>query len=438
MPLDGPIAAFIEAACVPRNGWHGSGTLEEANAILARDPLVASSSIHTAAILGDEAGVRAFLVRDSANANAQGGPHQWDALTHLCFSRYLRLDPSRGEAFVRTARALLEAGASAKTGWIEMIDHPNPRPTFESAIYGAAGIARHPELTRLLLAYGADPNDEETPYHAPEGYDNTVMQILLESGKLNATSLTTMLVRKADWHDEAGLKMVLEHGADPNAVTRWGYTALQHALRRDNSIQAIELLLDHGADAQSAAAMAARRGRGDVLLVFEQRGRLALGAGDRLIADCAKGDCQAVYEPELVAEVIAEGGTLLAQFAGNGNVEGMRCLLGLGVNVDALYEAGDPFFDIAKDSTALHVAAWRGRHATVQLLIERGAAVNVVDGKGRTALQLAVKACVDSYWKARRSTDSIAALLQAGARIDGIEIPTGYDTADELLRRHRH
>ncbi len=46
-----------------------------------------------------------------------------------------------------------------------MIDHPNPRPVVEAAIYGAAGIAQHAELTRLLLERGADPNDEETPYH---------------------------------------------------------------------------------------------------------------------------------------------------------------------------------------------------------------------------------------------------------------------------------
>jgi hypothetical protein len=32
---------------------------------------------------------------------------------------------------------------------------------------------------------------------------------------------------------------------------------------------------------------------------------------------------------------------------------------------------GDGYFEIAKDSTALHVAAWRARHGTVKLLIER-------------------------------------------------------------------
>jgi hypothetical protein len=67
-------------------------------------------------------------------------------------------------------------------------------------------------------------------------------------------------------------------------------------------------------------------------------------------------------------------------------------------------------------------------------LIERGAPVNARDGKGRTALALAVKACVDSYWKDRRTPDSAEALLNAGATVDGIEIPCGYDEVDVLLR----
>jgi hypothetical protein len=50
-------------------------------------------------------------------------------------------------------------------------------------------------------------------------------------------------------------------------------------------------------------------------------------------------------------------------------------LLDLGVRVDALYD-GDPYFDIAKDSTALHVAAWKAWPKTVKLLIERGAPIN--------------------------------------------------------------
>ena len=450
--LADPVTAFIEVACVPRHSDHSSGTLEHAELILARYPQVATANVFTAVILADEAAVLGFLARDRKAATMTGGPHGWDALTHLCFSRYLRLERQRSEAFVRTARALLDAGASARTGWYEMIDHPNPRPTFESALYGAAGIAQHLDLTRLLIEYGADPNDEETPYHLPEGYDHAVMKVLLESGTLNQASLTTMLLRKTDWHDVRGLKLVLDHGADPNTMTRWGDNALHHALRRVNHISAIELLLDHGADpallslrdGRSATAMAAHRGRGDVLALLEQR-EIALGlhglelpALDRLVAACAKDDREAMIalsaaEPNLVTELIAQGGTLLAEFAGVGNVAGIRNLLDLGVSPAALYTEGDPYFDIAKNSTALHVAAWRAWPAVVKELIARGTPVDALDAKGRTALTLAVKACVDSYWKDRRSPDSVAALLRSGASASHIEVPTGYDEVDRLF-----
>ena len=73
--LDDPRAAFIEAACVPRDSGHASGTLENAKAILAGNPGVASSDIHTAAILGDEAGVRRSLALNPRNATVKGGPH---------------------------------------------------------------------------------------------------------------------------------------------------------------------------------------------------------------------------------------------------------------------------------------------------------------------------------------------------------------------------
>jgi ankyrin repeat protein len=444
--LADPVAGFLIAATVPRDGSnHTSGTLEEAEAILSRYPHVGGTKIHTAAVLGNEPVVRAFLSGDPKLATAPGGPHAWDALTYLCFSRYLRIDRDRSDAFVRTARVLLDAGASPNTGWTEVWQG---KPEFESVIYGAAGAAHHPGMTRLLLEYGADPNDGETCYHAPESYDNTVTQILLESGKLNDRSRTWILVRKADWHDYNGIKLALDNGADPNAIPQWGNSALQHAILRDDSIEIIRLMLDRGADpiirnihhGRSAAVMAARRGRGDILVLLRERGVDPQFAGvDRLIAACALADQLAIQsltetEPNLLTELLAEGGTLLAQFAGVGHSDAVDCLLDLGVPVDALY-VGDGYFDIAKDSTALHVAAWRGRPQTTKLLLGRGAKVNALDGKGRTPLQRAILACVDSYWKDRRSPDWIAPLLDAGATLDGIEIPCGYKDADELLMR---
>jgi ankyrin repeat protein len=231
-------------------------------------------------------------------------------------------------------------------------------------------------------------------------------------------------------------------------MTRWGNSALHHALRRDNCLANIALMLDHGGyplsknvhNGNSAASIAARRGRGDVLRLLEQRGFDAkLEGAERLIAACAKADNAAIgaiaeAEPQTVADLLRESGTLLSEFAGNGNTEGVRRLLDLGVDPGALHREGDGYWDVDRDSTALHNAAWRASPATVKLLIERGAPVNMRDGKGRTALALAVKACVDSYWKDRRSPESVEALLNAGATVEGIEIPCGYDEVDELLR----
>ncbi|HEY6373300.1 MAG TPA: ankyrin repeat domain-containing protein, partial [Candidatus Sulfotelmatobacter sp.] len=220
------LSAFIDEAV-----WHG--TLERAEAILAAHPEIATANIHAAAILGDDAAVRRFLALDPGNATAKGGPRGWDALTYLCFSKYLRRDRDRSSALVRAAQALLDAGASANTGFYDGTHQP--KPEWESALYAAAGVAHHPELTRLLLERGADPNDEEVPYHSPETYDNGALQVLVESGKLTPDSLTTMLLRKADFHDQAGIKYLHDHGADPNRMTRWRYTALHQAVRRDNS-----------------------------------------------------------------------------------------------------------------------------------------------------------------------------------------------------------
>ena len=441
-----PLTAFLVAAVVPRDTGHATGTLDRAQAMLSAHPELANADIFATAVLGDDTAVRQFLEADPASAKAKGGPYGWDPLTHLCFSRYLRLDPARAAGFVRAAEALLDAGADPNTGFIEA-DH-QPRPEFESVIYGACGLAHHPELTRLLLERGADPNDEETPYHTPETDDNRALLVLLESGKLNADSLTTLLLRKEDWHDLDGIRLVLEHDADPNRIGRWGRPALHHALSRDNALPIVELLVDHGADptlqadGMSAVAMAGWVGRGDVLALFERRGiPIALSGVDRLLAACASNDATAiraisVAEPHLVETIRERGGELLARFAGVGNTDGVRQLLDLGIEVAALWREGFGYLDIARNSMALHVAAWRASHATVRLLIDRGAPVNVPDGRGRTPLVLAVRACVDSYWAWRRTPESVEALLAAGARVGDVAFPSGYAEVDELLVRY--
>ena len=369
--------------------------------------LIPDDRLYGAAARGQVEVLRQQLADRPESASEQGGPKDWVPLLYLCFSPYLRAGDS---AFVECTRLLLEAGASAQAGFFQ-------DAVWESALYGAAGRAHHVELTRLLLEFGADPNDEETPYHVPESYDLRLLEVVVPH--LNSESLTTMLLRKADMHDLPGIAYLLQHGADPNRPTRWQHSAFEQALRRDNSMDILKLLLEHGAVfSQKALDLACRRGRGDLL---EHLG---------VVPDRPDGECALGLRPRQRPEGLSE---LLAQFAGNGNRAGVKRLLEMGASVDGLY-AGDGYFAIAPASTALHVACWRAHPPVVELLLEHGADWRARDGHGRSPLQLAVKACVDCYWSARRSPDSVRFLLAAGAKAGEILLPCGYDPVDLLLK----
>jgi hypothetical protein len=122
---------------------------------------------------------------------------------------------------------------------------------------------------------------------------------------------------------------------------------------------------------------------------------------------------------------------LLAEFSGVGNLAGVRNLFDL--TVTALYREGDGYYGIAKERTALHVAAWRARPDVVKELIARGAPVNATDGQGHrapTRRESLRRLLLDRI----RSPASVRALLEAGASTEGIELPSGYDEIDRLLR----
>lgn len=445
-PFASPIDAIIRATAAPRDGDRAAA---RARALpLLRDPgNGAGTSMHLAAALGDAATVNRLVAGDPDAARRPGGPFQWAPLVQLCFSAFIEAPDDHSRDFAAAAEALLAAGADANAGFI---DPKAPADdAFRSVLYGAAGLARHAPLVRTLLAHGADPNDGEVAYHAPEGYDIDCVQLLVESGRCTPATLATMLLRKCDWHDERGVRWLLARGADARAETAWTPSILHHAIDRDDPLAIVIALLEHGADpgrevdGQTAAAFAARVGRGDVLDAFERRGiPLRLRGADALLAACARGHAPAVRNladtlPTALDDLHAVAGEVLTRFAGVGNTSGLRALLSLGLPVDSRHAGGHPYHGLAAHSTALHAAAWRGQPAAVRLLLAAGADARTRDGRDRTPLQLAVRACVDSPWSDRRSPESVEALLRAGATPEGIALPTGYSAIDRLLSEAR-
>ena len=111
---------------------------------------------------------------------------------------------------------------------------------------------------------------------------------------------------------------------------------------------------------------------------------------------------------------------MLAEFAGNGNTAGVRRLLDLGVDAGTVFEQGDGYWDVAPRSTAAargRLAHAAGRRRTAHRArcasrrarpLEPHSAGPGGEGLRRLLLERATH------------TESVAALLAAGASVDGI------------------
>ena len=216
--------------------------------ILVRYPQVATANIHTAAILADEPPSAAILAHKTQQRHRTGGPYGWDTLTHLCFSRYLRLDPTRSDASSAQPETLLDAEASPTTGWYETIDHPNSARPFESP-----PLRRRRHRPKPRISPGSSSNAEPIP---------TTKRPRTTSPKATTTPSPRFCSKAANSTPTASQRCssakrlartkrhpaILAHGGDPNARTTGGTPPFHQSLRRDNGLEIILTLVNHGAD----------------------------------------------------------------------------------------------------------------------------------------------------------------------------------------------
>jgi len=250
---------------------------------------------------------------------------------------------------------------------------PGPLNTLIDAI-----IANDDIQVREALTDGIDVNDVlhgETPLLAAISRDRYAIaqQLIAAGADVNKKSLVhkgfTPLMHASRFGREKMSMLLLDHGADVDAVDHGGKTALMHAAEAGRK-NIIELLLSRGAN----PLLVDRSGR-DAVYLARKYGRRT--GNDELIESAKSGFSSARPRSGQATDV-----TDLMHAASRGDVAKVRELISAGASIEQVDGMG---------AGALHYAI-ESRHVdAAKALIEVGINVNSADRDGNTPLLLAVK-----------------------------------------------
>ncbi|KAK0662081.1 putative ankyrin [Cercophora samala] len=403
-----------------RLAWAGKGKLLEAlmQSRSAQEPIsiTAPASKLVCAVAGGHLGTIKTLLQLGEDVNYEDDTRPSRTALHMaCRSGY-------GDAI----RALVADSATDIEG-----RNSQGQTALQKAI-----VLGHIEVTKALLDGGADTASVEAEIPQPDGDGSypypafflvacessfQCITALLERG-VNADATTDEYTAlcyaagtgKLDW-----AKLLLAHGARVNGLGKW--TPLCEAALKDTgkNLDMVKLLVDHGADVNAS-------GSGDVATPLE----LAAEANLMEVVEflIAKGADIGVH---------GAGSTALGRAAWKGHTKMVRYLLQSGFNpnqthptegswkalhwahdcpacIEALLDGGADVDAMSQDGTALYIASFNNFPDAVQLLISRGANLELTcefpgswDSNCTALLGAAGKG----------NADIVRALLDAGADI---------------------
>jgi ankyrin repeat protein len=339
--------------------------------------------------------------------NEPGGPRRWAPILYASHSVF---------APARLARELLERGAD-----------PNATFTNEygemSALYGAAGVVHDPELTRVLLEAGANPDDGESLYHSTEAESPECLRLLLEHGA--ETRGTNALAHALDDERPEHVRLLLEAGADPNL--------LAHAVRRGRGVELIRLLAEHGADLDRPGG---ETWRGDVPLRTPYQHAVLRGRTDVAEALAELGASTDVSPADAAVAAVARGERPNSPLPDDPDVDAQEALVlsALRGRLELVLDLVGPDFSGvvggSPSGTLLHHAAWVGSPELVAELLARGA--DPVARSGADFDTPIAWAALGSEWWRIPGRDYVAVverLVEAGAELE----PRFLEVADGPL-----
>jgi ankyrin repeat protein len=241
-----------------------------------------------------------------------------------------------------------------------------------SALYGAAGVVHDPDLTRVLLEAGADPDDGESVYHSTEAESPECLRALLDHG---AATHTNDLAHALDEERLEHVRLLLAHGADPNEGA-----IVAHAVRRGRGPDFLRLLAEHGADLDRPGG---ETWRGAVPLRTPYQHAILRGRADQAETLAELGASTDVDPSDLAVAAVANGERPKAPLPDEPDVDAQEALIlsalrgRLTLVVDLV---GPNFSGVVGGSppgTLLHHAAWVGDPQVVRELLDRGADADV-------------------------------------------------------------
>ncbi len=355
--------------------------------LLSDHPELAAQNPWIACAVGDVSVVRHQIETAPSWVNEPDGPLALPPLVATTHSGLLRLAEYKARLH-EMVDLLLAAGAdpnqSVGNRWPPASVAAPSTDHKLSALYGAAGANHDVELTRRLLAAGADPNDNESLYHSLEVPACT--RALLDAGAI--VTGTNALYRALDLDDLDTFRLLLSHARGASELKEG--RILLWAIRRRRSPAHIEALLAAGVDPAiktrdgvSAYAQALRYGLPEVAEVLQRAGaKENLTDEDLFVAACARGDIDGARHiqsrrSDLPAALSESQLRLLPELAAAGCAAPVRVMVELGWPIAV--RGGD------WGASALNHAVFRGDAALTEYLLESGASWTEEHGFGDNA-----------------------------------------------------